>query len=146
MKLRILVPFDFSAESERALTWAAELRRGMGAAMHVVHVVNPVPPVAAASGLPLVIPQENIDALEDALRTAVARREVDATTEVVIAVSFGDAILEAANAFHADVIVMGTHGRGGLRRLALGSVADVVIRRASCPVVTMRAPEQREPK
>ena len=47
-------------------------------------------------------------------------------------------VLSAADAHNAELIVMGTHGRGGVKRLVLGSVADYVVRHASCPVVTVR--------
>jgi nucleotide-binding universal stress UspA family protein len=50
-------------------------------------------------------------------------------------------IVELASEEHADVVMMGTHGRGGMSRLLLGSVADRVIRTAPCPVLTVRKPE-----
>ena len=135
---QILVPFDFGAASEKALVWAAELRGRMGGLpLHVVHVLNPLPvPSIVAVAPPSV---EEIGGVTEALASAIRCRRVAATSEVVLAQSVEDAILGTAWRVKADLIVMGTHGRSGLGRLVLGSVAEHVLRHARCPVVTIRS-------
>jgi glycine betaine transporter len=62
---------------------------------------------------------------------------------VVLSATHADAILHDARSWAADLIVMGTHGRSGISRLVLGSVAETVIRHAHCPVVAVHAPEAK---
>lgn len=137
----ILVPFDFGHESERALAWAADLCRGLNGRLRLLNVLQPFPP---ADVMGPVIPPPPSDAdigrCEAALRAAVGPHQVPADVEVVVAASPGEAILAAAADHGNNLIVMGTHGRGGVRRLMVGSVAEHVLRQASCPVVTVRAP------
>jgi nucleotide-binding universal stress UspA family protein len=76
-------------------------------------------------------------------RLAAARAGIATFGEpVVVAGDARDAILETAEALNADLIVMGTHGRRGIPRLVLGSTADHVVRRAPCPVLTVRKEQQ----
>jgi nucleotide-binding universal stress UspA family protein len=147
MKPQILVPFDFSPTAERALAWALDLQRsiahgpvsgGVGA-LHLLHVVNPMPAVGAGVGVNVpFVTDDAIRETEEALRQMLARRDAAGTVEVLLSPSTGDAICHAAAAHKADLIVMGTHGRGGIKRAVLGSVADFVVRHAGCPVVTLR--------
>ena len=139
MQPQIVVAYDFGPASEKALQWAIELQRGLGGLpVHVIHVLNPVPLLGAEAVLPA-LSEDDIAEVRDELKHAVREHGVAAVTEVVVAQPTGEAILEAARRLEADLIVMGTHGRGGLRRIALGSVAEHVVRHASCPVVTVRA-------
>ena len=140
MKPQILVPYDFSPASAKALAWAADLQRTVGALpVHVIQVVNTMPLVASPemSTLPALSEKELSD-LADELERAVHELETTATTEVIPAPSAGNCIVETARRVKADLIAMGTHGRGGLSRLVLGSVAEYVVRHAPCPVVTVR--------
>jgi len=144
MQPQILIAYDFGPASEKALRWAIELQRGLGALpLHVVHVLNPVPLVGAESVLPA-LSEDDIAEVREELKRAVHEHGAPAITEVVVAQLTGEAILETAGRLQADLIVMGTHGRGGLRRIALGSVAEYVVRHASCPVVTVRAEPAHE--
>jgi nucleotide-binding universal stress UspA family protein len=145
MRANILVPFDFSDASERALAWAAALQRSIGGStLRVWHALNPVPPGAALAGAatPIAVASfsdEDIAQVERAMKDAMAKHGADGAIEVVVTGAVGDAILTAARQRGANLIVMGTHGRGGIKRAVLGSVADFIVRHAECPVVTMRA-------
>lgn len=144
MQPQILVPFDFSPASQRALAWAADLQSTTGGSpVHVIHVVTPPKVVAPEIPVPALSP-EDVEQIAALLRTAVHKVEIAASTEVIVAGSVGSAILDSAAHVQAGLIVMGTHGRSGLKRLVLGSVAEHVVRNAGCPVVVMRPPEPAE--
>lgn len=136
----ILHPTDFSPGSAAALAVACDLARDYDARLVVLHAFGPVVPIGADG----VILSPDLDELR-----AIARKEIDAlrptnpTVRMERAVREGpstQAILEGAEEFGADLIVMGTHGRSGFRRLVLGSVTEEVLRKAPCPVLTVKAP------
>jgi nucleotide-binding universal stress UspA family protein len=136
----ILHPTDFSPGSAAAFDYACDLARDYDARLIVLHAVGPIIPVGADG----VIVSPDLDELRE-----IARKQLDAirpanpTVRVERANREGpstQAILEAAAEFRADLIVMGTHGRTGFRRLVLGSVTEEVLRKAPCPVMTVRAP------
>jgi universal stress protein A len=147
---RILVPVDFSPSSRAALEYALFLSEKTGAALEVLHVWEPAGYVGpdALSLLPVSVGQPGWEQTR-----ADVRREVEAligrgerSSSISIRVEAGqpgDVVLEAARAVKADLVVMGTHGRTGLARLLLGSVAESVLRRATCPVLTVRVPALR---
>jgi nucleotide-binding universal stress UspA family protein len=142
MKPKILVPFDFSDMAERALAWAADFQRTTNApALHIVHAISSRP--AGATDVPVerLLPDEaEIAKLEGALLEKARRAEASATAAVWIRASkVGDIILDAAATEKAELVVMGSHGRTGVKRLILGSVAEHVLRHAKCPVVTIHA-------
>jgi nucleotide-binding universal stress UspA family protein len=141
MKPRILVPYDFSVAAERALAWSADLLRTSGGGeLHLVNVVNPVPPIASVAGALPAYSEDEVRRVEASLRDAADRYGTHADAEVVMSPSIGESVVATARKQHVDLIVMGTHGRGGIARAMLGSVADYLVRHAECPVVTMRAP------
>jgi nucleotide-binding universal stress UspA family protein len=136
----ILHPTDFSPGSAAAFDHACELARDQEARLVVLHAFGAAVPIAAEGVI--------LSADLDELRT-LARRELDAirptnpTVRVDRVVREGPStqtILDAAQEFNADLIVMGTHGRTGFRRLVLGSVTEEVLRKAPCPVLTVKAP------
>jgi nucleotide-binding universal stress UspA family protein len=135
----ILHPTDFSGPSRSALGLAWALARDYGARLIVVHVVAP-PVVVSAEGVAPLNPDEfRAAAREELGRLAVPCADVPVERRL----EEGDAaaeILRAARESNADLIVMGTHGRTGLSRLLMGSVAEQVVRRASCPVLTVKTP------
>jgi len=139
MRPQILVAYDFGPASAKALAWAADLRGTSGGPpVHAVHVVNPAPPVAPPDVVP-VLSELDVAAIADSLKREVQEIDPAATSEVVVDSPTGDAILAAAQRRNIDLIVMGTHGRGGVRRILLGSVAEHVVRHAACPVVIVRS-------
>jgi nucleotide-binding universal stress UspA family protein len=141
---RILCPTDFSDFSRHALERAVALARWYESAVTVLHVVPFVPsPATFPPGVsPLTlepVPHDRI--LEELKRfaepVAAAGLECDALLRDGNAAK---EILDLAGTLPADLLVMGTHGRGGFERLVLGSVAEKVLRKASCPVLTVPAP------
>ncbi|MFO0915473.1 MAG: universal stress protein [Pirellulales bacterium] len=139
---KILFPTDFSPASEAALPLAMSLARDTGATLVMVHVIEP-PAVYSAGDFAIGVPapadvtRESLEAMRvPDPNIPVERRVIDGEP--------GRAILELANTLGVDLIVMGTHGRSGIRRLLMGSVAEEVLRGAKCPVLTYRHPIEGE--
>jgi universal stress protein A len=138
----ILVPVDFSPDSDRALAYAADLASALGAHLHLLHAYH-LPPLAAAPyGSSL--PQSVWDELRDAARAELEERReklvgrgLEAQAHLTTGMA-SEAIREAAAEVGADLIVMGTRGRTGLAHVLLGSVAERTLRTAPCPVLTVK--------
>ena len=137
---RILVPTDFSPCAEQALAHAAFLARGYGASIDLAHVI----PVAPGYPLAGVRAEDTEDAaeVERRLREIVDDEglgNVDVRTHVTRGEDgVGTTLLDTASNVDADLIVLGTHGRRGMRRLFLGSEAEEVIRGSDRPVLAVR--------
>ena len=140
MKLhRILVPVDFSAGSEAALDMATSLARDNGAGLILVHVE--VIPLSAAGGEYLyAVPEPPTEELLAKLNAVVVPDSHIPVERRLLAGDPADAIIRLAQTEAADLIVMGTHGRRGLARLLMGSVAEAIVRAAPCPVLTVKQP------
>ena len=141
---RILVPTDFSAPSNAALALAKQMATTSGASLHLIHVLED--PFTAAYATEVYAPPsagikeawlEGAKALLDAQLTPDERASFRSTQRVVFGTPARD-IVDQAAANDIDLIVMGTHGRGGVQHLLMGSVAERVVRTAPCPVLTMR--------
>jgi nucleotide-binding universal stress UspA family protein len=133
---RILVPTDFSAPSEAALAYGRKMADQFNAALHLLHIAeNPF--LRAVSGDRRSLEEAPARWLEDRLREADRRRGAVAIVEQ--SDEPGSEILQYAKSNNIDLIVMGTHGRTGLARAALGSVAETVVRAAPCPVLTVHS-------
>ena len=150
MYKKILVPVDGSSTSQRGLEEATSLAKLCGASVRFVHVVNEL---ILANDFLAINYGELIDRLRDDGRKILdaaetrARAKGVASDSDLIETLGGQAareILNASRKWGADLIVMGTHGRRGIRRLALGSDAEVVLRYASVPVLLVRD-AQEEP-
>jgi nucleotide-binding universal stress UspA family protein len=138
----ILHPTDFSENSAHAFELACALARDFEARLLVLYVAEPV--VVAAAELPMILPVV-VDTGEEARVQLEALRPNDPIIRVEHLYREGDPageILCAAEECHADLIVMGTHGRSGISRLLLGSVAEAVLRKAPCPVLTIKEPSR----
>jgi nucleotide-binding universal stress UspA family protein len=136
----ILHPPDFSPHSDYAFAVACALARGYDAQLFVLHVAPP-PDIAFPGGPPpenyhpeLTAALHRIQAPDPRVRLRHRLVEGDADEEIV----------QTARDIHSDLIVMGTHGRTGLGRLLVGSVAEWVLRRAPCPVLTVKLPAPSE--
>ena len=145
---KILCPVDFSANAEHALRYAVALAQSHGAELVLLHVME-MPDYALPEGtlavgvttLDLVRELEEgcrqqLEALAESARADVAQ----VTTQFVTGAPFVE-IVRAARDQEADLIVMGTHGRSGLAHMMIGSVAEKVVRKAPCPVLTVKHPE-----
>lgn len=139
----ILHPSDFSEHSEHAFQLACTLARDHGAYLTVLHVME-VPLLAYSgvmSGAPP--PAPSAEERQAAVQQLHRIRPRDPALRFEHLFEVGDPamiILQVATERLADLIVMGTHGRTGLDRLLMGSVAEQVVRKAPCPVLTVRLP------
>ncbi len=135
----ILVPMDFSETSRHALAYAQTIAKALGASVHVLHVI--LDPYSQAWSVE--VPEMNLGGLEDAWLTHAQKRldelTVDAPGDRVVMTGqpFSE-IIRYVEAHGIDLIVMGTHGLGGIEHMLLGSVAEKVVRKAPCPVLTVR--------
>jgi nucleotide-binding universal stress UspA family protein len=138
---RIVHPTDFTPASDHAFRIAGSLARDYGARLLVLHVAPPETVYSGLIGGPA--PKTYRDDVDSQLRSLTLPelgilpehelREGDAATE----------ILRVASADGGDLIVMATHGRSGMERLVMGSVAEAVMRHAACPVLVVQAPLSR---
>jgi nucleotide-binding universal stress UspA family protein len=143
----ILVATDFSEPSANALVYGKDLARSYNATLHVLHVTEDVL-MRYSPEIGFAVPELQKD-LEQA-----ARRELDKiisaddlrTLRVVpaieVATNAATAITSYAQAQQIDLIIVGTHGRGAVKQLIMGSVAERVVRTAPCPVLAVRAHER----
>ena len=138
----ILHPTDFSKPSEDAFRLAASLARDYGAQLIVYHVA---PPTTVYGHVAVKIEAEDFHArmweefrqleqLDPRIRAVDLKSDIEEDGDAVAA------ILRKAEGTGCDLIVMGTHGRTGVGRLLMGSVAEQVLRRAPCPVLTVKSP------
>lgn len=169
---KILVPIDYSDYSDRALRWGASLAEKYGAKLLLLHVVprasedllgrgavgtdTPLqlaldnPSVYYAPGPP---PQEAVTVIDlfemaqnDLKDLAMAKLNESLSVSPKVGVGKpAEEILRVAREEGVDLIVMGTHGRTGLRHVLMGSVAETVMRTAPCPVFTVKAATQAGP-
>jgi nucleotide-binding universal stress UspA family protein len=137
----ILCPVDRSPSSLQAFGYAIALARWQDARLTLLEVVEAAaPPSAGRATNDDTLLGETRAALErDLRRVLTARRVSDVQVEIVMRTGkVVQQILAQAKAGRADLIVMGSHGQGGVQRLVLGSVAEKVLRLATCPVLTVR--------
>lgn len=144
----ILVPTDFSEPSQRALDYGRQFARQFGARLHVLHTVESVL-VPGGVEVPIAAMVEVEQTLEsmaqrsmDAVITPDDRATLGVVTTIRSARGAAADIVDYATANRIDLIVMGTHGRGVLQHLLMGSVAERVVRSAPCPVLTVHARER----
>jgi nucleotide-binding universal stress UspA family protein len=138
----ILVPFDGSAASAHALDYACDFAKLLGTEIHVCHAIDYLSLPGNLSKSPESAPdflREDGQAILAKARRIARKHELPIRCHLVRGNAAG-AILRLSIDSHADLIVMGTHGRTGLRRLVLGSVAERVTRHSHLPVLLLRDP------
>ncbi len=136
----ILVATDFSDTSGVALDYGRSLARTFGASLHLLHVMDN--PFLRPTALD---PHELKRTTEDRLNqrlSAADRDTLHADAWLEVSDNPADAIVRCAKARDIDLIVMGTHGRGAVAQLLVGSVAEKVVRTSPCPVLTVRHTER----
>lgn len=143
----ILVATDFSVEADAALLYGRALARTFGATLELLHVADNIylrlgsdtfiPPPELQSGLEAAARQQLDELLVDNDPSPLPTKSI-----VVVASVPALAIVEHAKKARVDLIVIGTHGRGAVAHLLMGSVAERVVRTAPCPVLTVRHPER----
>ncbi len=140
---RILCPVDFSDASRNAVRYAHEFAKGMGSTLVLLNVVEPRP-MAVDMSLSYVPLEEDLEkaAREDLDEIITAEREkgVEVQAEVQIGTP-AEVILEKAAELGVNLVILGSHGKTGLSRLLMGSVAESVVRKAKCPVLIVKAEE-----
>ena len=135
----ILFPTDFSTCSDSGLRHATTLAKESGAKLVILHVEEP-PPAYGAGEMYYGVPDPDNPTLR---RMLAAVLPTDPSVPYEHRLVIGDPaseIVAVAKEMGADLIVMGTHGRTGLKRLLMGSVAEAVVRKSLCPVITYREP------
>ena len=141
---RILVPTDFSEPSDEALQYAKGLAEKFNASLHVLHVLEDLAAhawttevyVSALPGVHEEMERQARERLDQALSP-----DEQAKYKAELVLRMGSAFVEVvryAREQAIDLIVMGTHGRGAIAHMLLGSVAERVVRKANCPVLTVR--------
>jgi nucleotide-binding universal stress UspA family protein len=145
----ILVPHDFSASANHATAIArdeAKLHGGTIVLLHVIDLPYQLAPeamiVPAAAGVPVSVKEYAFDSAEAHLQDIVRRLAKDGATATAV-VQLGNPVDEinlAIEEHKVDLVVMGTHGRTGLRHLMAGSVAERIVRSSKVPVLTIRHP------
>ena len=139
---KILVPTDFGEAADAALNYARALARNFGGSIDVLHVADDVSARMFAGEVYMAMPPTLQKDVED-----LARKQLDdpnpLPVQPIVLTSNAPAlsIVNYAKETGIDLIVMGTHGRGGMAHLVMGSVAERVVRLAGCPVLVVRHPE-----
>ena len=141
----ILVPTDFSDCSDAAVRYGRALAQAFGASLHLLHVVqDPYKQAWAAEGFAApvtdMVTQWETQARKRLEETAAGCAPVSVTVATRVGSPFFDIALYASE-MNVDLIVIGTHGRGPLGHVLLGSVAERIVRKAPCPVLTVRHPQ-----
>ena len=135
----LMVATDFSPASDAALAYGRALARAFGATLHLLHVIeNPF--LRPTFGNPDDIRANILESVEN--RLTVEDRARGARPVLETSDHPAEAIIGYAERAGIDLIVLGTHGRSGIERVLMGSVAERVVRGAPCPVLTVRHPER----
>jgi nucleotide-binding universal stress UspA family protein len=145
---KILVPYDFSGFSTKALNYALKFAEQFDAAVLAVHVVQPIPilptDVLAAAPIPD-LTGDQLPAINSRLgklcRRAATTHHLTVTPLVVVGTPY-ERIVAIAESENADLIVIATHGYTGLKHIYMGSTAERVVRHAPCPVLVVRDRER----
>lgn len=145
---RILFPTDFSEHADHAWSYALTFAREFGAELHLLHVLAPPPRLTETYATDL-DPEKLLEAFRAEATEALARhlqdaknRGLECRVEIRVGVDFRE-IIDYARSAEADLIVMATHGRTGLAHALMGSVAEKVVRKAGCPVLTIKHPAMK---
>jgi len=134
----IIFPVDFSTNNDKSLALATSLARDSGAKLFIVHVEEP--PVVYVGNSYYGVPNPQAEDVSKMLKEVVPPTSDVAYEHKSLTGTPADEIVNFAEQTKADFIVMGTHGRTGLFRVLMGSVAEAVVRKAPCPVLTVKQP------
>jgi nucleotide-binding universal stress UspA family protein len=144
---KILVPTDFSAHSAEAVRFAADLSKRYEASVSLVHLYQPIA-YAIPDGIMIFPAPQLADMLAEfqklldlARQEALAAGAVQVDTQLLQGVIHSE-IVNVARQGAYDLIIMGTHGRTGIKHALIGSVAEKIVRTAPCPVLTVRLPDE----
>jgi nucleotide-binding universal stress UspA family protein len=140
----ILVPTDFSTESNKALRYGIAFAQKFDAVLSLIHVVEPPPVFGGFESIPIVVEDAEVQKNADQNLVALAKKNVPLGVAVsplaVRGVPFEE-IVSTARARKIDLIITSTHGHTGLKRVLFGSTAERIVQRAPCPVLAVRERE-----
>jgi len=141
---KILVPTDFSEFSQCALRYGCELAKRFEAELHLLNVVEDIYPLIPDPGMTFPPLESYLVEVQEAARRGILNLPpsdlgdgISVVREVISGVPFLE-IVRYAREQDVDMIVIGTHGRSGLAHVLMGSVAEKIVRKAPCPVLTVR--------
>ena len=139
---KILCPVDFSEFTKEVIAYAADISKRYGAELHVLHVIPNLtyftPYESFLTPENLVAIEKNIqDEVDRDFKKVLGRVDIDVRKAVRTGVAFVE-IIDYAKTEGIDLIVMGTHGRSGIEHILIGNVAEKVVRKSPCPVMTIR--------
>jgi nucleotide-binding universal stress UspA family protein len=142
---KILVPIDFSNYSKKALQYTVNFAKKFDAEIVLVYVIEPMIYPADLSMGQMVIPQSemNLSEKSDKELVQLAKSEIGDKLKYKVLVKTGKPFMEiisTAKEVDSDLIIMATHGHTGVEHLLFGSTAEKVVRKAPCPVLTIREP------
>lgn len=139
---KILFAADFSEHGAAALRFATSLARDTGASLVIVHVVEPPPQPADRGFGGYIVETENEAESQQLLNKIVPTDPTVSCSHQLLHGSPAAEIVKCAETEGVDMIIIGSHGRRGLMRMLLGSVAEGVVRKATCPVITIKQPSE----
>ncbi|MDT8273418.1 MAG: universal stress protein [Desulfomonilia bacterium] len=143
---KILVPTDFSPSARHAFGYAVKLNAYFRARMYLVHVLQDFTEFSEYNLSPTILPQLYLEFEQTATKRldemvmAQVPSEIHCDTYILHGVPFHE-ILQFASTEQVDLIVMGSHGRSGLKHMLFGHTAEKVVKHASCPVLTIKHPD-----
>ena len=143
----ILVATDFSPLSLAALQWTRRFAAQFNSSIHILHVIDKPPFVSDLENIPIAIPDRQLETNAKKNLTRLASKEIPPLIPCFPEVRWGspaEEIINYARRRNVDLVLVGTHGRTGLKHLFLGSTAEAVVRRAHCPVLVVREPERSD--
>jgi len=148
MYSKILVPIDGSDPSTLALVEAIKLARALDSSLCVIHVVDVRPLITSestAASYDLLFDMLRRDGAELLRDAAASIRDAGIKVETILQEApdgqVGEAIFRQAREYQAELIICGTHGRRGLRRMLMGSDAEYIVRHSPVPVLLVRQPD-----
>lgn len=145
---RILIPTDFSESSRHALKYAIELNASFKARLFLIHVLQDFTEFSEYNLSPSILPQLYLEFEENAAKrleemvTGMVPPDMHCDTYILHGVAFYE-IIQFSNQENVDLIVIGTRGRTGIKHVLFGNTADKVVKKAHCPVLTVRNPDEK---
>ena len=142
---KVLVPVDFSDYSKNALAYAINFAKHFNAELNLIYVVEPViyPPDFSMGQIAIPSVDLEMDKRAKDELTNLAARQIPSELRTNLIVKTGKPfieIIETASEIDADLIIIATHGHSGMEHILFGSTAEKVVRKAPCPVMTLREP------
>ena len=142
---KVLVPIDFSDYSKSALKYAVNFAKSFGADITLIYVVEPIiyPPDFSMGQIAIPAVNTEWDQVAQEELSKLAKNEISSDVKVKTIIKTGKPfveIIETASDENIDLIIISTHGHSGVEHILFGSTAEKVVRKAPCPVLTLREP------